>query len=106
MFTHLTEYNIKLESRDLLLNYFEKQAVPVLKKTPGFMDVVLIQDEDVPTKFISVGFWTTKELCVKFFNEQHPKLVEPIREHLTMAPMFRHLKVEFTTLHKVAAEAA
>ena len=55
MFTRTIEMNLKHDTKPAFFKKFKAEVLPVLKKTPGFFDVVVLENETEPTKLFCIS---------------------------------------------------
>ena len=62
MYTRTVEVNLKHDMKPAFFKKFKAEVLPILKKTPGFFDEIVLENENEPTKIFTVSFWETKDM--------------------------------------------
>lgn len=106
MFTRMIEFKTKPEYRDQLVNLMNEQIVPLLRKQPGFVDVVSMIDEADPTICTTFSLWSNKEDAEKYAKESYTTVVDMMKSYLAAMPTLRTFTVETSTFHKISGIAA
>jgi len=83
MFARVTEYTPKLEKKDELIKMVRQEILPILKKQPGFLELLPLVPEITSEKFITIGLWTGKTEAEKFVKEVFPKVEQMLKPFLT-----------------------
>ncbi len=106
MYARLIDAPIKPGKRSELMTILVKELQPLLKKQPGFVDLVWLTGDAKTTEFVTVTFWATKQEADKFYNSREYMAITdrttPLHEYMTV----RTFNVEASTFHKVAAMTA
>jgi quinol monooxygenase YgiN len=106
MFARLLELTSKPEKKFELIRTMKDEILPILKKYPGFVDVLAFEVENEPTKFVVISLWTNKIDVEKYEKEQYPKVKGILDPYLTLTPVVKFCKMEPTITQKVLAVAA
>jgi heme-degrading monooxygenase HmoA len=56
MFTRTIEVNLKHDTKPAFFKKFKAEVLPILKKTPGFFDIVVLENETEPNKIFTISF--------------------------------------------------
>lgn len=107
MFARFLEFNLKLERKEELLKMVKKDILPLLKKEPGFVEILPFYLEVKPEKVQLIGLWHTKQDVERYERVTFPKIKELLTPYLT-TPINIETWVMETTLceHFVEAMAA
>jgi hypothetical protein len=106
MFARVVEYTPILEKKDEAIKMVREELLPLLRKQPGFLDLLPLFPENTNEKFITIALWTGKTEAEKFAKEVFPKVAEMLKPFLTTPTAYtvRTYTVE-TTLCKHFVEA-
>ena len=63
MYTRTVEVNLKHDMKPAFFKKFKAEVLPILKRTPGFFDEIVLENENEPTKIFTISFWETQEAC-------------------------------------------
>ena len=61
MFTRTVELNLKQDTKPEFFKKFKAEVLPILKKTPGFFDLVFSRTRPRSNKIFALSFWETKK---------------------------------------------
>lgn len=106
MFTRMLEFKAKPEFRDKLINMMNEEIVPLLRKQPGFVDVISMTDETDPTIHTTLSLWNTREDADRYVKETYTKVLGMMKTYLSAMPTLRTFTVETSSFHKISGMAA
>ena len=101
MFTRTIEMNLKHDTKPAFFKKFKAEVLPVLKKTPGFFDVVVLENETEPTKIFCISFWETKKHAEYYEKEWYPKVKAIIETFFLNPPAVQYYTLEETFSEKL-----
>jgi len=104
MFARILEITPKLEKKDDLIKTIRQEILPILRKQPGFLEVLPFVPEITKEKMIAITLWTEKREAVKYGEEVFPKVEQILRPFLAVPLEVKTYTVE-TTLCKHFVEA-
>jgi hypothetical protein len=85
MFTRFIEFDIKLEKKDEFLNVIEREILPILKKQPGFLELLPFLPENFKeTRMFSISLWNKKSDAERYEKEWYPKVYELMKPYLSV----------------------
>ncbi len=105
MFARILEITPKLEMKDDLIKTVRQEILPILKKQPGFLELLPFVPEISNERWIAITLWTEKREAEKYVNEMFPKVEQMLKPFLAVPVIVRPYKVE-TTLCKHLIEVA
>jgi heme-degrading monooxygenase HmoA len=106
MFARMLELTVKPEKKSEITRKMKEEIVPTLKKYPAFFDLLLLEVENEPTKFVTISLWTNKNEVERYEREMYPKMKTILDPFLTTAPIVTFCKLDHTMSEKVTAVAA
>ena len=101
MFTRTIEVNLKHDTKPAFFKKFTAEVLPILKKTPGFFDVVVLENETEVNKVITISFWETKKNVEYYEKEWYPKVTAIVEPFFQTPPVVKHYTVEETFSEKL-----
>lgn len=104
MFARILEFTPKMEKKDELIKTVRQEILPILKKQPGFLELLPFDPEVVEEKAIAITLWTEKYEAEKYVKEVFPKVEQILKPFLATPVTVRMYTVE-TTLCKHFVEA-
>ena len=107
MFARIVEFIPKLEKKEEFVKIVRNEILPILKKQPGFLEILPFVPETKTEKMITVTLWTEKRNAERYERDVYPKVEEILRPYLTTPVTFKHYTVETSLCeHFVEALAA
>jgi heme-degrading monooxygenase HmoA len=101
MFARTIEVNLNLDSKPAFFKKFKAEVLPILKKTPGFFDIVVLENETEPTKIISISFWEIKKNAEYYDKEWYPKVKAMMETFFVTPPVVKYHTLEETFSEKL-----
>jgi hypothetical protein len=94
MFARVLEVTLKIEKKDELIKTVRQEVLPILKKQPGFLDVLPLFPEVANEKAIAITLWTEKRHADRYEKEIFPRVEEMLRPFLKQPVNVRPYDVE------------
>ena len=91
-----THRTLKHDTKAACFKKFKAEVLPVLKKTLGFFDVVVLENETEPTKIFCISFWETKKHAEYYEKEWYPKVKAMIETFFLNPPVVKYYTPEET----------
>jgi len=104
MFARILEITPKLEKKDELIPTIRQEILPILKKQPGFLELLPFVPELTKEKMVAISLWTEKREAERYVEEVLPKVEQILKPFLAVPITVRTYTVE-TTLCKHFVEA-
>ncbi len=76
MFARLLEMKAKKGQARELCNVIEAKGLPILKKYPGFLDILALVPQETPDTVVAMSFWTNRESAEKYRTESYRTITE------------------------------
>jgi len=107
MFARIVEFIPKFEKKDEFVKTVKNEILPLLKKQPGFLEILPLYPENRNEKVFNITLWMEKRDAERYERETFPKVEKMLQPYLT-TPMTWKLYAVETTLceHFVNALAA
>jgi heme-degrading monooxygenase HmoA len=96
MFTRTIEVNLKHDTKPAFFKKFKAEVLPILKKTPGFFDIVVLENETEPNKIFTISFWENKKHAEYYEKEWYPKVKALIETFFAAPPVVKYHTLEET----------
>ena len=106
MFARMLEFNIKPEKKTEFINKIRTEILPILKKQPGFVDVLALEGESDPVNVFAISVWHTKADAERYMTNFYPKVKELFTPYLLTAPVVKFYNVNPTLSEGVFAAVA
>jgi heme-degrading monooxygenase HmoA len=107
MFARIVEFVPKYDKKDELIKTMKNEVVPILKKQPGFLEVLPLFPETTNEKAVTITLWMEKRDAERFEKETFPKVENIMKPYLTTPITWKLHQVETTLCeHFVQALAA
>jgi hypothetical protein len=79
------------------IKLFKNEVLPILRKQPGFLEVLPMFPETVDEKKVfSISFWTTKLEAERYEREWYPKIYDILKPYLLTPVTTRYYTVDTT----------
>ncbi|HVO64814.1 MAG TPA: antibiotic biosynthesis monooxygenase [Terriglobales bacterium] len=107
MFARILEFVPKMEKKDELISVVKKEILPILKKQPGFVDILPFVPEETIDRILVVSLWTEKRHIEHYMKETFPNVERILKPYLTTPITWKLHRVETTLCeHFIQAMAA
>ena len=107
MFARIVEFIPRLEKKEEFVKVVRNEVLPILKKQPGFLEILPFFPETKTEKVMTITLWTEKWEAERYEREVYPKVEEILKPYLTTPVTFKHYTVETSVCeHLVEALAA
>ena len=105
MFARTLELNMKIERKPEFTKRVREEILPILRKEPGFVDVLGLESETEPKVFV-VTLWYTKLDAERYEKATFPKVKQILEPYLTVPPIVKFYAVETTISEKFIESVA
>jgi quinol monooxygenase YgiN len=97
MFARILEFTPKFEKKEELINAVRLEVLPILKKQPGFLELVPFVPETKNERVLAITLWTEKREAEKYVKgEAFAKVEKILKPYLTTQIEVRMYNVETT----------
>jgi heme-degrading monooxygenase HmoA len=101
MFARNTTFNIKPNMDREIAVKFEKDVLPLLRKSNGFQDQLTLSRNK--NEIVGISLWDKREQLDAYTKDTDPQVVKLLEPFVTGTPDVRIYEVSNSTSHKVAA---
>jgi quinol monooxygenase YgiN len=102
MFARIIEITPKLEKKEELINVVRQEILPILKKQPGFIELMPFVPEFHDEKVVAISLWAEKYEAEKYVKEVFPKVEQILKPYLAVPVTFKPYTVETTVCRHLA----
>lgn len=100
------EVTIKPDRYSEFKTLYENDALPIVRRQPGFLDELALVTEGKQDRHIVVTLWRTKNDAENYQRKEFAKILEMLKPFLVGTPSVQYFTVEHTTFRKVESVAA
>jgi heme-degrading monooxygenase HmoA len=101
MFTRTIEVTLKPDNKPVFFKKFKTEVTPILKKTPGFFDIIVLENFTTPNKVVTVSFWEAQKNAEYYEKEWYPKVKAILDPFFVTPPAVGYYTVEETFTEKL-----
>jgi len=105
MYARIVTCTLPTEKREDFNDTIRDQVLPILKKQPGFVDLVGMVSEEQPDSTLGIALWDSKEDADHFYIHSEP-LLDSLKPLLTHPPVVEHYNVQTSIFQHAAAGKA
>jgi heme-degrading monooxygenase HmoA len=94
MFARIVEFIPKLDGKEAFVKVVRNEVLPILKKQPGFLEILPFFPETKTEKMITITLWAEKRDAERYEREVYFKVEGILKPYLTTPVSFKHYNVE------------
>ncbi len=94
MFARIVELFPRLEKKDEFLKTVRMDVLPILKKQPGFLEILPFMPEVENERAVVITLWAEKRDAERYVREIFPKISDIVRPYLLSPIASRHYTLE------------
>ena len=107
MFARILEFVPKFDKKDERITTVKNEILPILKKQPGFLELLPFVPEVRNEKVVNITLWMEKKDAERYEREVFPRVEQILHPYLTTPITWKLYTVETTLCeHFVNAMAA
>jgi len=107
MYARIVEFVAKFDRKDEIVRAVKNEIVPLLKKQPGFLEILPLFPEMKNDRVFNITLWMEKKDAERYEREAFPKVEQILQPYLTSPITWKLYRVETTLCeHFVEALAA
>jgi quinol monooxygenase YgiN len=96
MFARILEFTPKTEERDELIQVIRQQILPIMKKQPGFLELLPFVPDVAKEKMVVISMWTDRNAVERYVDEAFPQVARILKPVVAGRVTVRMFKVETT----------
>lgn len=96
MFARIVEFVPKAEKKEDLIKVVRQEILPILRKQPGFLELMPFDPELKTEKAVAITLWTEKYEAEKYARDVFVQVEQTLRPFLSTPIMVRNYKVEIS----------
>ena len=94
MFARMVEFFPKAEKKEEFLKVIRIDVLPILKKQPGFLELLPFVPENENEKIVGLTLWAERRDAERYVREVFPKVSDILRPYLLSPITSKHYKLE------------
>lgn len=94
MFARIVELFPRLERKDEFLRTLRTDVMPILKKQPGFLEMLPFIPEVENERIVVISLWAEKRDADRYVREVFPRISDIVKPYLLSPIASRHYTVE------------
>lgn len=94
MFARILEFVPKMEKKEELIRLARNEVLPILKKQPGFVEILPFDPEIKNEKVLTIALWANKKDFERYEKEYFPKVEELVKPYLNTPLVIRNYTLE------------
>ncbi|HMK23208.1 MAG TPA: antibiotic biosynthesis monooxygenase [Terriglobales bacterium] len=94
MFARMLEFTPKMEKKDEFVKIVKAEVLPLLKKQPGFLEILPLLPEAKNEKMITISLWSEKRDVERYERDTFRKVEEILKPFLLTPITVRPYMVE------------
>ena len=96
MFARILEFVPKVEKKEEFVKVVKNEVLPILKKQPGFLEVLPFFPEIATEEVLTISLWMEKRNAEVYERESFPKVQEILKPYLKSPITLKYYNVETT----------
>lgn len=97
MFARILNFEVKLEKKEEFVKVFKNQALPILKKQNGFLEILPFFPEKMKEeKVCTISLWATKPDAERYEREVYTKVYDILKPFMTTPVEVKNYNLETT----------
>jgi quinol monooxygenase YgiN len=101
MYARFAEVSVKPGKLDDYFKTMREHVLPMLKTTPGFVDLTAMVSEQEPRVVLAFSVWRTKEDAQRYTRERFPILHDMVQPLIENEPNVRSFDVCVSMLYEL-----
>jgi hypothetical protein len=93
MFARVFDFELKLEKKEEFIKVIKKEILPILKKQPGFLEILPLFPEKL-NQVLTISLWATPKDAERYEREIYPQVYNILKPYLTTPMTLKTYHVE------------
>ena len=106
MFARKLEFDLVVNKKEEFLCKIRNEVLPIMKKQPGFVDIIGLTNEIKVEKALVISFWESREHALNYEKEVFPKITEMLKPYLMTPFVVTSCMVEKTISEHILSAVA
>jgi quinol monooxygenase YgiN len=107
MFTRIVECTVKPEKKEEFNQKLRNEVLEILRKQPGFVDLIGLVSETSPERVLGISLWNTREDADRYSREHYTRVLELLKPYLkTATPKVETFHVDTWSTQRISAGRA
>lgn len=97
MFARILDFEVKPEMKEEFVKVVKSQALPILKKENGFLELLPFFPEKMQEeKVLTISLWATRPDAERYEKEIYPRVYDILKPFLSARVEVKHYTLETT----------
>ena len=96
MFARILEFTGNYEKKDELILTIRQEILPILKKQPGFLELLPFLPESPKEKMVAISLWTEKRHAESYAADAYPRVEHFLKPFISGRITVRRYTIETT----------
>lgn len=105
MYTCTASFTVLPDTCELTREIIHEEIIPVLRKQPGLVDLMVLQSSDEPSRFAVITFWQTRDHAHDYHRDVYSQLIGLLKAHINGEARVHFYTVDTSTVHHISAGA-
>jgi quinol monooxygenase YgiN len=106
MYSRVVSFTVLPDTCDVTREVIHQEIIPVLRKQPGLVDLLILQSSDEPNQFLVITFWETRDHAEHYHRDVYSELIGLLKLHIDGKADVRFFTVDTSTFHHISAGRA
>ena len=106
MYNCIVSFTVLPDTSSLTRDIIHEEVLPLLRKQPGLVDLMVLQSSDEPSEFLVSTFWETRDHAENHHRYVYAELIGLLKLHMDGEAQVRFYNVDTSTAHHIAAGLA
>ena len=106
MYNHTVSFHVLPDTCSLTRDIIHDDILPLLRKQPGLLDLLVLQSSDEPSEFLVSTFWETRDHAENHHRYVYAELIGLLKMHMDGEAQVRFYNVDTSSAHHIASGVA
>ena len=106
MYNCIVSFTVLPDTSSLTRDIIHEEVLPLLRKQPGLVDLMILQSSDEPSEFLVSTFWETRDHAENHHRYVYAELIGLLKLHMDGEAQVRFYNVDTSTAHHIAGGVA
>jgi quinol monooxygenase YgiN len=106
MYNCIVSFTVLPDTCELTREIIHEEIIPMLRRQPGLVDLMILQSSDEPSQFLVITFWETMEHAEDHHRNVYAQLIRLLKAHMDGEPGVRFYTVDTLVSRPIAAGGA
>ena len=106
MFARKVEFDLVVNKKEEFLRKLRDEVLPIMRKQPGFIDILGLTNEIKVEKALVISFWESREHALNYEKTAFPKITEMLKPYVMTSFVVTPCVVEKTISERILTAVA